>query len=660
MVFSSGDRRAQCNAMVFLSAMRFLGYSRLFLLFVGLALWANLRPSFAQAPSLPDTHSMSPDSPGGPTMSHIQGHSTVATAPASATPPPWAPIPLQPGKKYIRSIKIKIGEIFEDKDSEIYGLANSVKASTHESVIRTELLFKEGDPYDPYLIRQTARNLRLQRYLRDIKVIPTFDGDAVDITVSARDSWTLIPYFAYSSGTGQKNRGIGISEGNVGGTAGRLDARYQEQASRKTSAFSYYTPQLLGTRKNFQAGFADRSDGNVYTASVGLPFRSLMQRDAWAFDFGNQNTVGRLFDAGTESYIFRQHLDNFGALYTFAGPGKHPATKDDPYTGIYKGQTVLSQRYSVGYSYQKASFYQADLQDYEALDLDPTQVSNSISGLPSNRRFSGPTVQYQNIQPEFISMNYIDRFDRVEDYNLGRESLLNAQFSPRSLGSLDNSLLLNGNRSKGWRYSEKSFLRGEIGGATRFDQTSVQNTLLRTEAKYYNVMGDWFAGDRFLGRHTFASQFFFDYGEKLDKDRQLTLGADNALRGYEVNAFEGDKRIALNLEERTHLTDDIFQLVSLGTAVFVDIGGATRNDIGALLTDDLYGDVGFGLRFCFPRASGGGIARLDFAVPLRDGPDGSKAGEPRVIFSLGQLFGARLRSEMVGAENAAAGIGFDR
>lgn len=646
--------------MAFLGAMRFLGSFRLLLTLVVLALWTNHNHLLAQTPSLPDTHTMSPDKPGDPTMSHIQGHSTVASTAQNPGNTAWAPIPLKPGKKYIRSIKIKIGEIFEDKDGEIYTLANSVKANTHESVIRTELLFKEGDPYDPYLIRQTARNLRLQRYLRDIKVIPTFDGDAVDITVSARDSWTLIPYFAYSSGTGQTNRGVGISEGNVGGTAGRLDARYQEQSSRKTSAFSYSTPQFLGTRKNFMAGFADRSDGKVYTASIGLPFRSLMQRDAWAFDFGNQNTVGRLFNAGTESYIFRQHLDNFSALYTFAGPSKHPATQDDPYTGIYKGQTVLSQRYSVGYSYQKASFYQADLQDYEDLDLDPTEVSNNISGLPSNRRFSGPTVQYQNIKPEFISMNYIDRFDRVEDYNLGGESMVQGQFSPRSLGSLDNSFLFNANRSKGWRYSEKSFLRGEIGGASRIDQTSVHNTLLRAETKYYNVMGDWFAGDRFLGRHTFASQFFFDYGEKLDKDRQLTIGADNALRGYEVNAFEGDKRVALNLEERTHLTDDIFQLVSLGTAVFVDVGGATRNDVGALLSDDLYGDVGFGLRFCFPRASGGGIARLDLAVPLRDGPDGSKAGEPRVIFALGQLFGARLRSELLGSENAAAGIGFDR
>jgi len=572
----------------------------------------------------------------------------------------WSTLPAKGGKKYIRSIKIKIGEIFEGNSGPLYDAANSVKYATHESVIRTELLFKEGDPYDPYLIRQTARNLRLQRYLRDIKVIPTFDGDAVDVTVSARDSWTLIPYLSYSSGTGQRNRGVGITEGNFLGGATRIDTRYQENASRKSYAAAVVDPQFLGTRHNFQMGYADRSDGHVYTGAIGLPSRSLMQKDTWNFDFSTQNTIGRLFDAGEESYIFRQHLDTFNALYTFAGPGARPAPADDPYTGIYKGQRVLSQLYSVGWGYQSASFYQATLQDYQDLDLDPATVSNDPADLATNRRFSGPMLQYENIQPEFISMNYIDRFDRVEDYNLGDQSLFNVMFSPRTMGSQDNSFLFNANRAKGWKFSDRSFLRGELGGASRVDDANLANTLLRAEAKYYAVMGDWFMGDRFLGRHTFASQFFLDFGEDLDKDRQLLLGAENALRGYEVATFEGDKRMALNLEERAHLADDVFQLVSVGTAVFLDLGGTTRDALSSIVTDDLYGDVGVGLRFCFPRASGGGVVRMDIALPLRDGPDGSNAWEPRVVFSAGQLFGARLRSEAVGAENAASGVGFDR
>lgn len=563
-------------------------------------------------------------------------------------------------KKYIRKITIKIGDIFEDDSGTLYNIANATKVSTRESVIRTEMLFKEGDAFDPYLLRQTARNLRLQRYLRDIKVVPTFDGDAVDIVVSARDSWTLIPFLSYSSGTGQRNRGIGISEGNFLGGATRVDTRYQEQDSRQTYAISVTDPQFLGTQHNFGVGLAERSDGEVYHASVGLPFRHLLQRDSWTIETQRQNTIGRLYEGGDENYIFRQHLDTFQALYTFAGPGAKAAEVDDPYTGIYKGQKVLSQHYSVGWAYQAASFFQADASDFADLNLDPNIVSNDPARLAANRRFNGPMVQYSNIQPEFISMNYIDRFDRVEDYNLGDESLFNVQFSPRQLGSRENSFLFNANRSKGWRFDERTFLRGEIGGASRFDTDQFDNTLVRAETKYYSVLGDYFVGDRFLGRHTIAAQFFADFGDDLDNDRQLLLGADNSLRGYEMNTFEGDKRMALNLEERAHIADDVFQVVSVGTALFLDVGGATREDLSAIVTDDLYGDVGFGLRFCFPRSSGGGVVRMDIAFPMRDGPDGSKAWEPRIVFAAGQLFGVRLRSESVGAENASSGIGFDR
>jgi hypothetical protein len=571
-----------------------------------------------------------------------------------------APKVVKPGKRYIRSITIKVNEIFEDYSTLPYQVANHLKYSTRESVIRNEILFKEGDKFDPYLVKQTERNLRLKGYLREIRLVPTFDGDAVDIVVSARDAWTLIPYVSYSSGTGQNNRGVGVADSNLGGGGTKLEARYQESASRQSYGVALSDYQAFGTLHNMVLAAAQRSDGEVFEALYGLPFRSLEQRDAWQIDLGKQNTIGRLWYGGTENYIFRQHLDDITALYTFAGPAAKPAEADDPYTGIYKGQRILSQLYSVGYGYDEANFFQATEQDYEDLDLNPSTVSNDISGVPVDRRFSGPLLQYQTVDPKFITMNYIDRFDRPEDYNLGDQSLVLLQVAPTTLGSRYNALLATGNHSMGWRTSDRSFLRGELGGSTRIQQEQVENTLLRGEFKFYSVIGDLFAGERFLGRHTLASQFYLDWGDKLDLDRQLLLGADTGLRGYEINTFSGDKRFAFNLEERTHLVDDLFQLVSLGTAVFVDVGAANSNSLGDLVTQDVYGDAGVGLRFCFPRATGGGILRIDIAVPWRDGPDGSQAGEPRVIFAAGQLFNARLRSEVVGPENAAARLGFDR
>lgn len=563
--------------------------------------------------------------------------------------------------KYIRTITIKVRDIFDKADqSFLYSMANATKVNTRESVVRRELLFKEGDPYNSFAIEETARNLRLLRYLREIRVVPTFDGDAVDVFIEAQDTWTLIPGVTYSTGTGRKNRGVALSDSNFLGTATRLEGRIQQEQERESYGLVFSDPQFMGSRRNFELAAFDRSDGTIYSAAYGNPFRSLRQKESWSFNSQIGDTVGRLFQAGEENYIFRQNNDSFSAFYTFAGPEKKGKDSFSALSGIYKGQEILSRRYSIGYAYASDSFYQATNEDFENLDLDPTVVNNDPALLPKNRRFSGPVLRYQNIEPNFLPMNYIDRFDRVEDYNLGDEALASLQFAPTTLGSTSNSFIFTGNRSRGWKQSDTAFLRGELGGSTRFEDTTFNNTLLRTEWKYYNVIGDWFFGDSFLGRHTLVGNFYVDFGEKLDRDRQLLLGADNALRGYDENTFEGDKRMVLNLEERAHLADDVLQLISLGTALFVDVGGTTRDSLSSILTDELYADAGVGLRIGFPRASGSGIIRIDLAFPLRDGPDGSQAFEPRIIASAGQLFSARLRSEQVGAENASVGIGFDR
>jgi outer membrane protein assembly factor BamA len=579
--------------------------------------------------------------------------------PACAQNDPNAIVPARKGQ-FIRSIKIQVGDVFEDESSLLYRAANAIKIATREDVVRREMLFKEGDPYVPFRIQETARNLRLLRYLRNVRITPTFDGDAVDVLIEVSDTWTLIPYLSYSSGTGGRNRGIGLYDSNIAGTAARLEGRLEEEYTRRSYGIVYNDPQFLGSRKNLLLAASERSDGTTYQFGSGLPFRSLMQRDAWRIDGSGANTIGRLFKNGSEEYIFRQHLDDLSMLYTFAGPTQAFEKESSTYTGIYRGQKILSQRFSVGYRYESASFYQADAQDYADLNLDPAEVSNDPERLATLRRFSGPVVQYQNVQPNFMTLNYIDRFDRPEDYNLGDEMLVNIHAAPRSLGSAYNAAIVAANRSRGWKLSDTSFFRGEIGGSGRLESDRFANTLLRAEAKHYAVLGDWYAGEQFLGKHTLATNFFIDFGENLDRDRQLPLGADTGLRGYEAFTFEGDKRIVFNFEERAHLVDDIAQLMSLGTAVFLDVGAASRDSLQQMLNYDTYGDIGFGLRLGFPRASGGGLVRIDVAFPLRDGPDGSGAFEPRIVFSAGQLFGARLRSEQVGAQNASLGVGFDR
>ena len=228
------------------------------------------------------------------------------------------------------------------------------------------------------------------------------------------------------------------------------------------------------------------------------------------------------------------------------------------------------------------------------------------------------------------------------------------------MGSIDDSILFSTTLSEGLRFGVDSFARGEIAFSSRLNEDGFVNSLLHLEAKYYKRYGSVFFKSLYLGNHTFASSFFLDYGDRLDQDRELLIGGDNAIRGYEARTFTGDKRVAVNFEDRVHLAENVLRIVNIGAAFFFEVGGSTDENIGELFADSLYSDIGVGLRISFPRSSGARVLRFDLALPLRAGLDDTEVFEPRFLISAGQLFGADLRSEIIGNESAGVDIGFDR
>ncbi len=547
--------------------------------------------------------------------------------------------------KTVRNVFVTVGEIFEDTQDAFYQTVNKLKINTRKEVVLREVKLKPGDEYSEFAVRESERALRNLRYLRYVKITPKFDGDQVDLYVRVEDAWSIIPLISYTSGGGKQKQSIGLSESNLVGFGKRIEGLYEEEDGRETVEAVVEDPRIWGTDMSLLAAYFDRNDGERVLFSFSSPFRTLLDQHAWSFTTDTSDTIGRLYKNGDERYIFRQNLANFNLRYTFS--------RGNPDTN--------RRRFSIGYDYEDSDFSQATEDDYDDIDLDPDSVSKDPALLADDRRYSGPVFTYQSIIPDYISMNYIDRFERVEDYNLGDEYSLNLMLAPEDLGSRGNSALFSANRSRGMRIGGRSFLRGEVGLATRTDTADdqLENTLARAEIKYFNVLGPRFLGKQFLGKHTLAASVTFEFTDKLDKDRELLLGSDNGLRGYDARTFTGDQRFVLNLEDRIHIADDLFQLFSFGAAGFIDAGGVSEH-VSGIFENDFYSDIGVGMRFAFPRFSGSRVLRVDVAFPMRADPDGKGRFEPRFIFSGGQVFGARLRSESLGPEKASVDIGFDR
>jgi hypothetical protein len=545
--------------------------------------------------------------------------------------------------KTIRSIIVQVDEIFDEPNlGYLYRTANSLKVETREQIIRAELLFKEGDAYDSFVIAESERHLRNVGYLRRVNITPiTVAYDEVDLLVRVQDTWTLILKTSFSSGDGRDRLRIGLAENNLLGYGQNLEFLYEKDDSRDTFELSYAIPALLGTRNDLAIALFSRSDGERVLFQAGAPFRSLVEKTSWGFDMDLADIIGRLYEDGDERFIFRENRRNFRADYALShgSPEYHV------------------RRYYLGFDLLDSDFSQAQQKDFDDLDLNPGELESDIRLVPEDRRFSGPSLRYQSVRPDYISMSYIDRFNRIQDYNLGEVFYFGAHLAPKALGSNVNALRLSASRVQGWKLSNSSFVKGELGVGTRAETDGFTDSLFRGEVRYYNVLGPQFAGGLFLGNHTLAFSMVADYGKDLDRDREFLMGADNFLRGYKARTFTGDKRFAVNLEDRVHLVDEVFRLISLGAAFFIDAGGASSRGFDDLFANRFYSNIGAGLRFSFPRSSVGRVIRLDVALPLRDGPDGSGRFEPRILFATGQLFSSNLSSELRNGERANWNIG---
>lgn len=536
-------------------------------------------------------------------------------------------------KGTIRSIRIEVRDVFDEPDAgAFYRTVNKVKISTKEQVVRRELLFHEGDEFDSFRVAESERNLRMIPFIRKVSITPIWDGDMVDMVVSVQDTWTLFPFISFSTGGGGKGKtSFGLAETNALGYGKRFEGLFADDEGRQTIAGVYDDRRFLGSREQLTLGVFDRSDGYQTVGFYGRPFRSLTQPYGYSLDTNFYDLVGKLYANGTERYIYREYHEAATAGFTVA-----------------KGNPELEgsvRRYTFGYDYSSAKFRQANATDYDEVNVDPKKVSNDPAMLASDRVFSGPFFAFQRVEPDFVAMNYLDRFERVEDYNLGNDFYARVTFAADALGSNEDTLIYNVSDGQGWRLSPTSFLRGRFGVVSRNNTEAFRNTVFSGVMRYYNVLGAKYLDGLYVGKHTFVASVSFDLADELDRDKELLLGADNGLRGYKNRTFTGDNRALLTLEHRVHVADDVFHLISLGGAAFFDMGGASDGSFGDVLSDRLYEDVGVGLRIGFPRSSGGSVLRIDVALPLRDGPDGSASIEPRILFTTGQSVTAAIPSE---------------
>ncbi len=494
-----------------------------------------------------------------------------------------------PGRM-IGDIRVERTNVFDPtvlgEDIWPFRVANKLHYSTREYAIRRELLFAPGDIWDPLKVIESERNLRANGSFRRADIYPIKRPDGrVDAVVQTQDSWTTNPRFSAGTEGGESFFGLGLEEGNILGYGKSAAFDYTRTGRKTTYSYSYGDPRFFGSRLALDGRYERSSTGDSGAASLTRPFYSLDSDNARAAAWKRTVDEVPLYQNGDE---FSKFLERRRTAEASAG-----ARLNASHDFVQRGE---------------AGWY-ADRAQFEPLP-------ETIAALPYDREMSGPTVGYSWVRARYIKENYIDRMERVEDFNLGNEFAVRGGWMGALTGSDRDRAIFNISNQQGMAFSPGRFAIARVAMTGRTVDGSVENGLATANLNVF-----WKTNWR--GDHTLIGHVEGGFGRYLDGESYISLGGNTGLRGYKNNSFIGDKAVLLNFEDRFFFEGEWFHLMRLGAALFVDTGAiATENN--ALLLRNMKSDLGAGLRFASTRSRSGGVARIDLAYALNSGPGGSR------------------------------------
>ena len=435
-------------------------------------------------------------------------------------------------------------------------LANALHVRTRASVIRRTLLLAPGQPYDSARVAESERALRGLGVFRFVRLDTIRLGGRLALRVVTADGWSSRPQANYSTAGGDQTWEIGFVEENFLGTASQLGVSYGQTPDRRRLDFEYLNPHFLLPRMLLFGRYGDLSDGNRGAWQVGVPFYETAARGAFL-------TYGE--SARERVLLFRDG--------TFAADSQHRILRLGVTGGVALHATTRNYvRLWLGAEWRREDFAQ------------PATVPFPRSTFAAGR------VALELGHVRYRVLEHFNSYARREDVNVSQALRIGAVMES-GVG-----YEASGQVSTVWR-GGYVLLHGEANG---LDSTRLRGRLTVVSQNLpRQTLILHLEGGRLEGQKPGA-----EFDPWLDQ---------RGPRLYGAHAFTGTRLSWLAFEDRVLVVDDLWGMVGLGLAPFVDYGGAWYADEPARLG----GDAGIALRFGPTRAVRGDAGEL--AVGYRFG-----------------------------------------
>ena len=448
-------------------------------------------------------------------------------------------------------------------------VANAVHIRTRAAVIRRSLLVSPGDPYDSARVAESERALRALGVFRFVRVDTTRlgGGGGLALRVVTADGWSSKPQANYSTAGGDETWEVGFVEENFLGTASQLGVSYGRTPDRRRLEFQYVNPHFFLPRATLFLRYADLSDGKKGAWQVGVPFYQIAARRALVTYGESAREHVLMFSKGALDSIVQRRALRVGVT---GGVALHATSRD--YVRLW-----------LGAEWRREDFARDDSPVPPPVPFPRSTFLTGRGGFEiGHARFRVLEHFNSYARREDVDLSQTLRFGTVVESGIGYE--ISGQVSTVWRGGF---ALLHGEATGG---------RGEGG----LDSTRIRGrlTVVSQNLPRQTLIAHVEGGG--LRRPKPGAEF----DPWLDQRGPRLFGA---------HAFTGTRMAWLAFEDRILVVEDLWGMVGVGIAPFVDYGGAWYDNEAARLG----GDAGVALRFGPTRAVRGDAGEL--AVGYRFG-----------------------------------------
>lgn len=394
---------------------------------------------------------------------------------------------------------------------------NQLHINTRKLAIKNLLLFRRNKPLDTLLVSESERLIRLQKYVRDVKITvkPTSQNtDSVDVYIRVLDTWSSIPKGSISS----SKTTLGLQERNFLGTGHEFYNRFSKRFEDGKNAYrmKYEIPNIKNTYiKTTVAYHTELNNHFGKSLNIERSFYSHFTRWAGGIYIDEQLRIDSLQNAqlqyNNQNLKYRSQ-DIWGGI---SFPVFKDKTTRHSVTNLVYSTRILNVQYqeSPTFDYDSINFYSGE--------------TFYLSGIGISSR-------------RFVEDEYLYNYGIIENVPIGKIYGITGGYQRKN----NEGRLYLGARASFGNYLSWGYLSTNFEYGTFFSKSKTEQSAFSFQANYFTNLVE--LGKKWKMRQFIKPQIIVGKNRLKSVGDNLALNENVPFQGAYGAGFQGDNGAGIN------------------------------------------------------------------------------------------------------------------